>query len=190
MRLSSRLATATAAALLVTGALTGCVPGINSSDGDPRGGSGDGGAVEAGAPGIDRVGKPLTKATFDSPIASGAKIDIAIMGIKVHGKLATLTAQFTPHLPAGSETTHPNLYEMNGEYSIQAALIDNVNLKRYVVVEDSSTTQLQTHEINVRIPNHKTHTFTFTFAAPPESVKKVDVQIGQWPTFRNIPVER
>ncbi|MFD0540744.1 hypothetical protein ACFQY7_50005 [Actinomadura luteofluorescens] len=38
--------------------------------------------------------------------------------------------------------------------------------------------------------NGQTTPFYFTFAAPPENVKTVDVQIGTWPTFRDVPVQR
>ncbi|MFG2085529.1 MULTISPECIES: hypothetical protein [unclassified Spirillospora] len=191
MRLSHRLATAAAAALLVTG-LTGCSVLEGGSDSTSAGGQAESKAdetVEGGKPGFDAAGEPVTKATFDSPIAAGAKVDIAIMGIKVRGRLATLTAQFTPHIPPGGED-NPNPYELNGRNALGTSLIDPVNLKRYVVVKDSSGDEMETDDIFTHIANNQTGSFFFNFAAPPENVKSVDVQIGSWPTFRNIPVER
>ncbi|TDC54935.1 hypothetical protein E1281_15015 [Actinomadura sp. KC345] len=192
MHVSHRLATATAAVLLLTGGLAGCaLPGSDSgssSTEEPVGGSA-GEAVKGGRPGFDQAAKPVTKGTFDSPIAPGAKIDIAIMGIKVRGKLATLSTQYTPHIPPGGED-NPNPYELNGRNGLGTSLIDPVNLKRYVVVKDSSGDEMETDDIFTHIANNQTGTFSYTFAAPPENVEAVDVQIGAWPTFRNIPIER
>ncbi|WP_165970530.1 hypothetical protein [Actinomadura sp. 6K520] len=191
MRLSTRLAAATAAVLLAAGGLTGCslvADGGSSSSGE-RGGDSAGAAAEGGKPGFDNAGEPVTKGTFDSPIAPGAKVDIAIMGLKARGRLATLTTQFTPRIPPGGET-NPNPYELNGRNGLGTSLIDPVNLKRYVVVKDSGGKELETHDIFTHIANNQTGHFAFTFAAPPEDVRAVDVQIGSWPTFRNIPIER
>ncbi|MEU8801520.1 hypothetical protein [Spirillospora sp. NPDC048819] len=191
MRLSHRLAIAAAAALLFTG-LTGCSVlegGSESASGGERSGGTAGETVEGGEPGFDAAGDPVTKGTFDTPIAPGAKVDIAIMGIKVRGKLAILSTQFTPHIPPGGED-NPNPYNLNGRNGLGTSLIDPVNLKRYVVVKDSSGDELETDDIFTHIANNQTGNFTYTFAAPPENVKVVDVQIGSWPTFRNIPVER
>lgn len=195
MRLSPRLAAATAATLIAAGGITGCtVPGIGSDDDRPSGSAGGGPVtggqpVQGGAAGFDKADKPVTKGTFDSPISPGAKVDIAIMGLKVGGRLATLTTQMTPRIPPGGED-NPNPYELNGRNGLGTSLIDPVNLKRYVVVKDSRGKELETDDIFTHIANNQTGTFTYTFAAPPENVKTVDVQIGAWPTFRNIPVER
>ena len=192
MRLSHRLAAAAVAGLLLTGGLAGCaLPGVDSgssSSGD-RGGGPAGEAVKGGQPGFDQAAKPVTKGTFASPIAPGAKIDIAIMGIRIRGKLATLTTQYTPRIPPGGEDK-PNPYDLNGGNGLGTSLIDPVNLKRYVVVKDSSGDELETDDIFTHIANNQTGTFSYTFAAPPENVESVDVQIGAWPTFRNIPIER
>ncbi|TDC77106.1 hypothetical protein [Actinomadura sp. 7K507] len=192
MHLSHRLATAAAAVLLLTGGLTGCAltdGGSDSSSGEERDGGSAAESVKGGKPGFDEAGTPVTKGTFDSPIAAGAKIDIAIMGIRVRGKLATLSTQYTPRIPPGGED-NPNPYELNGRNGLGTSLIDPVNLKRYVVVKDSSGDELETDDIFTHIANNHTGTFSYTFAAPPENVEAVDVQIGAWPTFRNIPIER
>lgn len=182
MSLSHRLATAMAAALLLTAGLTGC----SMLEDDSASSSGGDSAAE---PGVDNDGEPVTKGTFNSPIASGAKVDIAIMGIKVKGKLSTLTTRITPHVPPGGDQS-PSLYDLNGDEGPGTSLIDPVNLKRYVVVEDSSGDKMRTDYITTHIANDQPSTFWVTFAAPPENVETVDVQIGSWPTFRNIPVER
>ncbi|MWA00612.1 hypothetical protein F8568_009515 [Actinomadura sp. LD22] len=185
MRLSHRLAATTAAALLLAGALTGC----SVFDGDSGGGSG-GGAVQGSASkaSVDRFDKPIAKATFDSPMAPGAKVDIAVMGLRVKGKLATLTLQWTPHVTgAGND---PTPYRLNGKHGVDASLIDPVNLKRYVVVTDSSTRRLESDEVLTTLPNDRTTMTSHTFAAPPSNVKSIDLQLGSWPAFRDVPIER
>jgi hypothetical protein len=96
----------------------------------------------------------------------------------------------TPRLPAGAPDQTPNLYELNGRNGLGASLIDPVNLKRYVVVKDTSGKDLQTDYIMVHTRNNQPSLHTYTFAAPPENVKALDLQYGSWPTFRNVPVER
>ncbi|MEU4822743.1 hypothetical protein OG979_10230 [Actinomadura citrea] len=191
MGLAHRLAAATATALLLTGGLAGCsLPGTGSSSNSPS--SPSGGKKAEGSVGkasFDNASKPLVKGTFDSPLAQGAKIDIAVMGLKTRGRLATLTMQLTPHVPPGGPT-RINAYGLNGEHGLGTSLIDPVNLKRYVVVKDTGGKELETDDIFTHMTNDQVTPFYFTFAAPPENVKTVDVQIGTWPTFRDIPVER
>jgi hypothetical protein len=185
MGATHRLAAAAAAALLTAGGLAGCSPpGTGSS---PPGGRDAEGSV--GRASFDNAAKPVVKGTFDSPAAPGAKVDIAVMGLKAKGRLATLTVQFTPHVPGG-EPGRINAYGLNGEHGLGTSLIDPVNLMRYVVVKDSGGKELETDDIFTHMTNDQPTPFFFTFAAPPGNVKAVDVQIGSWPTFRDIPVQR
>jgi hypothetical protein len=177
-----RLAAAITATLLLAAGLSGC---SMLGDESPGGGS----AASVGRASYDNAAKPVVKGTFDSPAAKGATIDIAIMGLKVKGKLATLNVQFTPHLPA-TDTRRINAYSLNGERGLGTSLIDPVNLKRYLVVRDSGGQELETDDIFTKMANDQATPFYFTFAAPPESVKSIDVQIGSWPMFRDVPVER
>lgn len=197
MRPTFRLVAAIAAALLLAGGTAGCSMSGSDESGSAKPASssgrdvssGGGSAVPVGQAGFDNATKPLVKGTFDSPEAKGAKVDIAIMGLKVKGRLATLGVQLTPHVPdAGTKSI--NAYGLNGNHGLGTSLIDPVNLKRYVVVKDSAGKELETDDIFTRMANDQTTPFFYTFAAPPENVKSIDVQIGSWPTFRNIPVER
>ncbi|NKZ03919.1 hypothetical protein [Actinomadura latina] len=178
-----RLAAAITAPLLLAAGLSGCSM-IEDAPSSSRGS-----AASAGRASFDNATEPLVKGTFDSPIAKGATVDIAIMGLKVKGKLATLSAQFTPHIPA-DEADRINAFGLNGRHGLGTSLIDPVNLKRYVVVKDSGGKELETDDIFTKLTNDQPTPFFFTFAAPPESVKSIDVQIGTWPMFRDIPVER
>jgi hypothetical protein len=190
MRLSHRAAATAAAALLLAGALAGCSTSGGGSDGGSGGSGGSHGAAQGslGKVSVDRFDKPVAKATFDSPMAPGAKVDIAVMGLRVKGRLATLTLQWTPHVTGNTNTPTP--YRLNGERGLDASLIDPVNLKRYVVVSDSSSHNLQSDDVLTNLPNEQATLTSHTFAAPPESVKSLDLQLGSWPTFRDVPVER
>lgn len=188
MPLSHRLAALTAAGVLTAGGLTGC-SALDDASGSPGPSSRAGAEGTVGKAGFDNATKPVVKGTFDSPAAQGAKVDIAIMGLRTKGRLATLNVQFTPHVPAGGPD-RINAYGLNGEHGLGTSLIDPVNLKRYVVVKDSGGKELETDDIFTNMTNDQATPFYFTFAAPPENVKTVDVQIGSWPTFRDIPVER
>jgi hypothetical protein len=122
--------------------------------------------------------------------ARGSKettVDIAVTGLKVDGELATLSLAFTMH---GSEDTSDSLFELNGGYRLFVTLVDPVNLKRYIVVKDSDGRELQTDASEAYVPNDGTATAQYTFAAPPPDVAEIDVQVGDWPTFRDVPIER
>ena len=186
MRLTHRLVVATAAVLTLAGCSAVGGDDASSSGAQSAAAGADVQAVEAG---FDNTAKPVVQGTFDSPAAVGAKVDIAIMGLKAKGKLATLTVQFTPHVP-GAEPRRINAYGLNGDRGLGTSLIDPVNLKRYVVVKDSGGKELETDDIFTKMTNDQATPFSFTFAAPPENVKSIDVQIGLWPMFRDIPVER
>jgi hypothetical protein len=146
--------------------------------------------VPRGRPAVDGGSKPVVSGTFDTPLVAGGRVEIAVLDLKVRGRLATLTVRLTPRLPAGvpSRTTSP--FRLNGSNGLGTSLIDPINLKRYVVVKDSGGKELQSHDIFTNIANNQPAALSYTFAAPPENVKAVDVQYGSWPTFRNIPVQR
>ncbi|MFB4310690.1 hypothetical protein [Actinomadura sp. GTD37] len=194
MRPTFRLVAASAATLLLAGGLTGCSM-LGSDESGSGSSSGSGSAAEGGSnvslgrAGFDNAAKPVVKGTFASPAGKDATIDIAVMGLRAKGRLATLSVQLTPHIPAPT-TDRINAYALNGEHGLGTSLIDPVNLKRYVVVKDSGGKELETDDIFTKMTNHQATPFFFTFAAPPENVQAIDVQIGTWPTFRNIPVGR
>ncbi|KAB2385939.1 hypothetical protein [Actinomadura montaniterrae] len=151
-----------------------------SPDGIP-GGAGGGGAAPTGS--------PVVSATFDTPNFPGGKVEIAIMGLQVRGKLMVLTVRLTPHLPQGS-TEKTNPYELNDEIPLAPELIDTVNLRRYVVVKDNQEKEVESDDVTLPIHNEQAGVATYSFAAPPANVKSLDVHYGTWPTFTNVPVQR
>lgn len=167
-------------------ALIGCAP----FDKDDSGSGKDDGRSEQGlTAGAATTGpsRTIARATFDSLAAPGAKIEIGIVELRVTGQLAQLTLSITPRVP-GSDS--PTVYELTKGLDPDVALIDNVNLKRYVVVKDSAGTLLQPDWIEVHLRNGQPNTETYMFAAPPQGVRTMDVVFGPWPPFRDVPVTR
>lgn len=158
----------------------GTVAGAPSPDGIPGG---------AGAGGAAPTGSPVVSATVATPKFPGGKVEIAIMGLQVRGKLMVLTIRLTPHLPQGS-TEKTNPYELNDETSLAPELIDTVNLKRYVVVKDNQEKEVKSDDVMLPIHNEQPGMATYSFASPPADVKSLDVHYGIWPTFTNVPVQR
>ncbi|MEV5825830.1 hypothetical protein AB0L25_09660 [Spirillospora sp. NPDC052242] len=190
MRPFHRAAAAAAAVLLPAGGPAGCAMLDDAGPSRDSASGASGTAVEGGAPSIDTAGDAIVKATLGAPPqAPSAEVEIAVMGLRVRGRLATLTVRMTPRIPPGGpDDASP--YELNGGEGIDPALIDTVDLKRYVVVEDSRGQEMATDDITTDLDNGKAGALQFTFAAPPENVKAVDLQFGGWPMFRDIPVER
>jgi hypothetical protein len=125
--------------------------------------------------------------------ARGARettVDIAVLGLRVDGELATLTLSFTPHDPEAAPDTEYTVGELNDGNHLFVTLVDPVNLKRYEVVEDSDDNVLETRAALTSVPLDASVTTQHTFAAPPPDVSELDVSVGDWPTFRDVPVER
>ncbi|MGI5167435.1 hypothetical protein ACQEU3_24110 [Spirillospora sp. CA-253888] len=188
---------ALATTFLLTGALTGCSAfggDSSSGDGDGDGGGGGGGAgpgkaanaVAKGEAKVADPAKPLAKTTAGS---SKGTVELAVVSLSARGRLAHLTMSVTLRgtsggIGGGIET----LYNINGGDTPTAALLDSVNLKRYVVVKDSADRELGAGNATLTI--NQPFSLSYTFAAPPENVQAVDVQFGRFPIFRNVPIER
>ena len=171
--------------------LSGC------GGGDDDGGDADRAATPAAteapaqpeASATPAASESLAEQTVDARGARETTLDIEVLGLKVGGELATLTLQYTAHAPdAGPDTTY-RLVDLHGS-NVFVTLVDPVNLKRYHVVEDTSGESLETAAIDVDVPVDGSTTGEYTFAAPPSGVDKVDVSVGDWPTFRDVPIER
>jgi hypothetical protein len=132
----------------------------------------------------------LAEETVKARGASGTTVDIQVVGLKVSGQLATLTLQYTAHDPEATEDTQYRLVDLHGGDTLFVTLVDPVNLKRYHVVEDTSGERLESADIDVDVPVDTPATAEYTFAAPPAGVEKIDVSVGDWPTIRDVPIER
>jgi hypothetical protein len=183
---------------LCAGALVlgGCGGGDDGGDDPDRAATpaANGSPAEPGATASpDETASPeaLAKETVEARGASGGKtVDIEVTGLTVSGQLATLSLQYTAHDPEATEDTQYRLVDLHGGDTLFVTLVDPVNLKRYHVVEDTSGERLESADIDVDVPVDTPTTAEYTFAAPPAGVEKIDVSVGDWPTLRDVPIER
>jgi hypothetical protein len=125
--------------------------------------------------------------------ARGARttmVDLAITGLRVDGELAELSVRYSMHDPEAEPDAAYSLYELNNQQPLYVTMVDPVNLKRYNVVKDSDGQALQTDEVGTDVPLDGSTTAQYTFAAPPADVTEIDVSVGDWPTFRDVPIQR
>ncbi|GAA3220079.1 hypothetical protein GCM10010468_44450 [Actinocorallia longicatena] len=149
-----------------------------------------GGKAEQGATGpvgTVQVADPAKAIATAKISAGGGDADVALISLSARGKLADLTLTLTPR------TIRPGLVRNStfwyfGSRDPSAWLLDPVNLKRYNVVKDSGGGTLQTGTVDLAVD--RPVTLNYTFAAPPEEVKTIDVQFGDLSPFRNVPISR
>jgi hypothetical protein len=134
---------------------------------------------------------PLAQETVKESCSPGATVTIAILGLHVHGQLATLELGFTPHDPNASSDDKISLFDMTCNGTTDVTLVDPVGLKRYVVVADADQDHLEPNPVfGVQAVSGQTATGNWVFAAPPASVTSINVQVANWPTFTNVPIQR
>lgn len=142
----------------------------------------------SGAATVDTA-KVLAKATYDAPFAPKGTVDIAVHGLKRRGKLLDLTISVTPHNPENTGGGKISLYRIMGERDLFVTLIDTVNLKRHLVVKDAGGDALGPESVITNTTLDQQLVLSYTFAAPPENVTKMDVHVGDWAPFTDVPVE-
>jgi hypothetical protein len=156
----------------------------------------EGAATETPTPAAEsETEDPLASRTVKSRTRATTTIDITVNSLRVDGELAYLELSFTPH------DTEPDTYsasEMSlidhsgtgGAAELLVSLVDPVNLKRYLVVNDSDDDALEPDLRATRTELDATAVSTHTFAAPPPDVNEIDVSVGDFTTFHDIPIER
>jgi hypothetical protein len=178
--------------------LGGCFGG---DDGDDSGGSPA--ATPTPAAGTEETATPTPTATVEGGTegalaqrtvkARGSRsttVDIAVLGLEVQGKLAQLTLSFAAHDPEAAPDDSPSLYELNDQQPLYVTLVDPVNLRRYNVVSDSGGQKLESGAVETAVPIDGSTDARYMFAAPPPDVTEIDVSVGDWPTFRDVPIQR
>lgn len=183
--------TAAVAAFAFAGSGCSVLDGGDDSPGASPGGSpGTGTSTGTRGPvaGVD-PGKVVAKATFPSPLASGATVEVKIHGLRAAGRLAVLTASLTPRVP-GRYDDEISPYNVNGDRGVSPYLVDTVNLKRHVILKDAKGKELGSDDVYTDGLNNVPMYVSYTYAAPPPNVRAMDVYVGEWPPFRDVPVER
>jgi hypothetical protein len=139
-----------------------------------------------------RVSGPLPE---DAVAETRVTVDLLIRGLTVRGRTATL--RFTA-IPRGwgrsrGNTGGPTLYELNpgpdSEF-VSAQLIDVEHLRRHLPLKDSDGEAIAGMNYAGNVSDGQPINASWVFAAPPPDVRAMDVQIGSWPIFREVPVTR
>jgi hypothetical protein len=139
-----------------------------------------------------RVSGPLPE---DAEPGARVTVDLLIRGLTVRGRTATL--RFTA-IPRGWGKPRdilggPTLYELNpgpNTEFVSAQLIDVERLRRHLPLEDSDGEALASMNYAGNVSDGQPINASWVFAAPPPDVEAMDVQIGSWPIFREVPVTR
>lgn len=133
---------------------------------------------------------------FDSTSRTPVTVDLLVRGLTVRGRVATLRITAVPrgwHDPGPPEDTSPTLWDLNpgpDADGFYAQLIDPVHLRRHLPLEDSAGESVATMRYAGGTESGQAIEASWIFAAPPPDVRAMDVQLGNWPIFREIPVER
>jgi hypothetical protein len=162
---------------------------VGASGGGTSQASADEGDSDGGGGSVDTSDALATK-TVRGVGSKDGTVEIAIVGLKVEDRLMRLTLAFSPKYPSVTPGETISLYDMNGNSPLYVTLVDPVNLKRYIVVKDSSGSDLAADNVSTDTPSGGTVSASYTFAAPPADVDKIDVTVGEWPTFSDVAIQR
>ncbi len=129
-------------------------------------------------------------ASFRAPGGGSGTVEVGFVSLKVDGRLATLTVVWTPRYSDLPRDKEISVFDMFAAHSPAIALVDSTNLKRYVVVQDSRNTELGASGPRTKTVNNTPVSASYTFAAPPEDVRTVDVYADDRLLFDDAPVSR
>lgn len=193
------------AALALSGTLL--VSGCQLVGGDDNGKRQSGKAAAPSSPAAASTSPgaaPAPKKSVTFPgITTGGTVTVGFQGLQVRGQLAVLSLTWTPRVPGGSvgNIDHWNISQMASGQSIgggNVSLVDNQNLKRYVLVKDSNGHVVGSSgddgDLTVNNPGQdatsgQTVPATYTYAAPPPNVTSIDVYADDRLLF-NVPITR
>ena len=133
---------------------------------------------------------------FDSTSEVPVTVDLLVRGLTVRGRTATLRITAVPRgwrAPGPPPDESPTLWELDpgpDADGFSAQLIDPVHLRRHLPLEDSAGESVATMRFAGGSGDGQPIDASWVFAAPPADVTSMDVQLGNWPIFREIPVTR
>ncbi len=194
LTLVTTLLTATLGVIVLVA--TGCSG--DSQKAAPTGGTG---ATAGAAPATGAASPAGNQGTVDSAVASrttsfrapgggAGTIDVGFVGLKVDGRLATLTVVWTPRYASSPQNKEISVFDMFAAHSPAMTLVDSVNLRRYFVVQDSHNLELGANGPRTKTVNNTPVSASYTFAAPPVDVRTVDVYADDRLLFDDAPVGR
>jgi len=167
------------AGVLLLALVTGCSSG-GGGDGSGKSAADGAADVPRGDAAVADPSKAIKRAVFSG---QNGEFELALVSLDARGRLVDLSLSLTPKEGTGWQTAHSYFGGVP-----EVSLVDPVNLKRYLVVKDSEGNPLGAG--NVHYGLGKANTLNYTFAAPPENVRSVDVHFGDFPPFRDVPINR
>lgn len=141
----------------------------------------------------------------DAPPSVRPTAELLVRGLTVRGRVATLRFSAVVRgwrwqvsqadRDAGTRAPYaPTLYDINpgrNTDEVRATLVDPVNLRRHAPLQDSEGEELASMTFAGGADGaDRPIDASWMFAAPPADVDAVDVQVGSWPVFREVPVTR
>ncbi|SBW29103.1 hypothetical protein FDG2_6442 [Candidatus Protofrankia californiensis] len=193
-RMRTRLTPVTTLTILI-GVITLLVMGCSSShDAPPADGasaaSGPAGTAQANRTVAVDVPAASRTTSFRAPGSAPGTIDVGFVGLRVDGRLTALTVVWTPKYTNAPRDKEISVFDMFGAHSPAVTLVDSVNLKRYVVVQDSRNIELGASGPRTKTVNNTPVSASYTFAAPPADVRTLDVYADDRLLFDDVPVSR
>ncbi|WP_250284719.1 MULTISPECIES: hypothetical protein [unclassified Frankia] len=192
----TRLTPVTTFTILI-GVITLFAMGCSGSSGSP----GTPAAGGTAAPGPASTAQTGQVASADVPVASrtagfrapgsiSGTVEAGLVGLKADGRLSTLTLLWTPRYTGVPREKEISVFDMFDGHSPAVTLVDSVNLKRYLVVQDSRNVELGASGPRTKTVNNTPVSASYTFAAPPADVRALDVYADDRLLFDDVPVGR
>jgi hypothetical protein len=187
-------------AALALSLLTGCgaakdTNGSSASSGDAKSGSNQGAASNEGSNGSGEMGvdmpdlsKTIYSKQFTIPGKPQGKVTVGILSLERKDRLAILKVVVTPEfgdLPASELISFTKALDESSTWA--PTLLDLTNLKKYRVV--GGTGGYLNFEDGKAVSGQPIYGWA-AFAAPPASVKNLDLIMTEWmPRFTNVPIQ-
>ncbi len=189
-------------ALVAAIALTGCSDdpaefGDGGSEGTSVEGAegGDGGAGGAEVSDIDPADVIASYEVEGVPNGApdGSTVTVGVHSLTVEGDLMLLELYYTPTISGGDPNEEWDLYSMADNNPIQPILLDVPNLTQYEPIRSSENQSLSwsTAVVGGGAVSGETILWWGYFAAPPEGVESVDIQVYQdHPRIFDVEIQR
>ncbi|AEH11712.1 hypothetical protein FsymDg_4463 [Candidatus Protofrankia datiscae] len=192
-RMRTRLTPVTTLTILI-GVITLFAMGCSSSSDTPASGGttapGPAGTAQTGQAASAGVPAASRTASFRAPGSTPGTVEVGLVGLKADGRLSTLTLLWTPRYTGAPREKEISVFDMFDGHSPAVTLVDSVNLKRYLVVQDSRNVELGASGPQTKTSNNTPVSASYTFAAPPADVRTIDVYADDRLLFDDVPVGR
>ncbi|MDX8150366.1 hypothetical protein SK069_02060 [Patulibacter brassicae] len=131
-----------------------------------------------------------------APAGTRASARLVVRSLAARGRVVTLRAAVILDRWDSRQSSlggQPTLFELDPgmpQDRGEAELLDVDHLRRHLPLTDADGEVLRSRRLATGSPGGTPIELSWQFAAPPASVERMDVQIGHWPVFREIPVTR